>query len=476
MTFSKGEVLKSSWLSYIGLLLLAVNCHAAERPNIVFAIADDWGWPHATVYGNDDVCQTPTFDRIAKGGVLFNHAYVSSPSCTPSRNAILTGKYHWQLGSGANLWSTLDTKHATYPLLLEDAGYHVGSWRKSWGPGNLDNWERHPAGKVYKSPDSFLDDWDRNEPFCFWLGSSDPHRDYELGSGKASGMDLDKIKLFGHFPDNETVRGDVADYYYEVQRFDRDVGEFLKKLEQLGVLENTIVVMTGDHGMPFPRCKSNVYDSGSRVPLAISWPRGIASTGRVLDDFVSTTDLAPTFLELAGMDVPEEMAGRSLQSLLASDRQGRVEPDRDHVLTGKERHVMAQESPIRGGTPMRAIRTHEFFAHSQLPSRPLAGGNAKSRAGHHPRRLASRLRQRPHQDFPRGQPGQRRRASAEVRPRLRQAPGVGTIRSTQRPRPTAQRRRLAPVRRHLAQAQQATHHRVARHQRPPRNRQRRRNV
>lgn len=334
---------------------------ADERPNIVFAIADDWGWPHASIYGNDEVCQTPNFDKIARNGLLFHHAYISSPSCTPSRNAILTGQYHWRLGSGGNLWSTLDTKHKTYPNLLEDAGYHVGSWRKSWGPGKLDNWERHPAGEVYKNPDEFLENWDRSKPFCFWLGASDPHRGYKLHSGRDSGMDLEKIRLFDHYPDSPEIRGDVADYYFEVNRFDRDVGNFVAKLEELGVLKNTIIIVTGDHGMPFPRCKSNLYDSGARVPLAIQWPKGIAKPGREIQDFVSTTDIAPTLLAAAGVEIPAAMTGVGLGPIFESDKSDRVVEARDHVLTGKERHVMAQEAPDTGGTPMRAIRTHDFL-------------------------------------------------------------------------------------------------------------------
>jgi len=243
-----------------------------QRPNILFCIADDWGWPHAGAYG-DPVVKTPAFDRIAREGVLFENAFVSSPSCTPSRNAILTGQYHWRLGWGANLWSQLDTSHHTYPHLLADSGYFIGHWRKCWGPGKVDNWLQtphgHPGGKQFKSLDAFLDEWPRDQPFCFWLGASDPHRAYDPGSGKRSGMDLSKIKLFDHFPDSETVRSDVADYYFEVQRFDNDVSVALKKLEALGVLDNTIVVMTGDHGMPFPRGKSNLYDSGTQVPMAV---------------------------------------------------------------------------------------------------------------------------------------------------------------------------------------------------------------
>ena len=346
------------------------------RPNILFCIADDWGWPHASAYG-DPVVKTPAFDRIAANGMLMTQAYISSPSCTPSRNAILTGQYHWRLGWGANLHSMLDTQHQTYPQLLAQAGYETGHWRKSWGPGRVNNWidegKGHPAGPKVASFDAFLDSWDRSKPFCFWLGASDPHRPYKPNSGVASGMDLDQIKLFGHFPDSPTVRSDVADYYFEVQRFDSDVDRALKKLESLGLLENTLVVMTGDHGMPFPRCKSNLYDSGARVPMAVQWPARI-QPGRRVTDFVSTTDLAPTFLEAAGVAVPDAMTGRSWGPLFDSDKSGRVDPQRDHVLTGKERHVPCQEGEDTGGTPMRALRNDRYLLiHNYRPDRWPAG-------------------------------------------------------------------------------------------------------
>lgn len=345
----------------LSVLLGATLCLQADdnRPNILFAIADDWGWPHAGAYA-DPVVKTPTFDRVARQGVLFENAFVSAPSCTPSRNAILTGQYHWRLGYGANLWSVLDTRHQTYPQLLEDAGYFTGHFRKSWGPGKLDNWQRHPAGKKFKSFAQFLEQWPRDQPFCFWFGSSDPHRGYKPGSGKESGMDLSQVKLFPHFPDSDEVRSDVADYYWEVQRFDRELGKVLDELEAIGQLDNTIVVVTGDHGMPFPRCKSNLYDSGARVPMAVRWPAKI-QPGRHVTDFVNTQDLAPTFLELANVPVPDAMTGRSWGKIFDSPKSGRIEADRDHVFTGKERHVLAQESPDTGGTPMRAIRTDDYL-------------------------------------------------------------------------------------------------------------------
>ncbi|MDG1874058.1 MAG: sulfatase [Mariniblastus sp.] len=349
---------------------------ADERPNILFCIADDWGWPHAGAYG-DPVVNTPAFDRIAREGVLFENAFISAPSCTPSRNAILTGQFHWRLGGAGNLHSILDTKHPTYPHLLTKAGYFTGHWRKSWGPGKVNNWMEtklgHPAGKRYNNFDQFLEAWPKDKPFCFWLGASDPHRGYELNSGRDSGMDLSKIKLFDHYPDSETIRSDVADYYFEVQRFDSDVDRALQKLESLKLLKNTIVVMTGDHGMPFPRCKSNLYDSGARVPMAVRWPKTI-KPGRIVTDFVSTTDLAPTFLQAAGVPVPAEMTGQSWMTIFNSAVSGRVEPARDYVLTGKERHVPCQEKGQPGGTPMRAIRTdHYLLIHNYAPDRWPAG-------------------------------------------------------------------------------------------------------
>jgi len=352
------------WLMLIGSITgsVATETEAAdERPNILFAIADDWGFPHASAYG-DPVVKTPTFDRIARDGILFHHAYISSPSCTPSRGAILTGQWHWRLDEGANLWSTLKKEFPVYPLLLEDAGYYVGHTSKAWGPGRLQvgGRERDPAGKRYKNFDAFLADRPEGKPFCFWLGSSDPHRGYKLGSGEASGMDLEKIELPACFPDSPEVRGDVADYYFEVQRFDSTVGNALAALEKSGELENTIVVMTSDHGMPFPRCKGNVYDSGARVPFAVCWPKKIKA-GREVEDFVSLTDVAPTFLETAGVEVPDEMTGRSLMPVFESKKSGKIDDERYYVLTGKERHVPCQEKPISGGTPMRAIRTADFL-------------------------------------------------------------------------------------------------------------------
>jgi N-sulfoglucosamine sulfohydrolase len=348
--------------SLVAIAFLVDSSLAADaRPNIFLAIADDWGFPHAGAYG-DPVVKTETFDRIAKEGVLFTNAFVSSPSCTPSRGALLTGRYHWSLEEGANLWSTLPTKYRSYPEILKDAGYVTGHSRKAWGPGKLEVGGRKedPSGPVFKDFPTFLESRPKDKPFCYWWGSGDPHRPYEWQSGAKSGMDLKKIKLPGAFPDHDTVRNDVADYYWEVQRFNRELGDALAALEKTGELENTIIVITGDHGMPFPRGKSNLYDLGTHVPLAIRWGAKVKG-GRTFDGFVSLVDLAPTFLEAAGFPRQKDMMGVSLFSELTQTRDPKSNILWDHVIFGKERHVPSQEKGNLGGYPSRAIRNKDFL-------------------------------------------------------------------------------------------------------------------
>ncbi|WP_341225482.1 sulfatase [uncultured Arcticibacterium sp.] len=333
-----------------------------KPPNIVFCLADDWGYPHAGAYGDQGV-KTPNFDRLANEGVLFNHAFVSSPSCTPSRNAFITGKYHWELGSGANLWSTLPEKHQSFIHLLANQGYVTGRNKaKTWGPGNLDNWiashGSHPSNKGYNTFEEFLAEKNNDSPFFFWLGTQDPHRDYVKGSGEKSGIDISKVHLYRHYPESDIIRKDVADYYYEVQRWDSLVGSVIKQLEENNLLENTIIIMTGDHGMPFPRGKGNLYDSGVRVPFAVRWGDQIKA-GRTVDDYVSFADIAPTLLEAAGLEIPEDMTGKSFVNILKSENAGITE--RSDIVFGRERHVPAQEKPNMGGYPSRGYRNNDFL-------------------------------------------------------------------------------------------------------------------
>jgi arylsulfatase A-like enzyme len=349
-------------LCALGLSIAAPAAHAQpeDPPNILFAFADDWG-THAGVYGTVGL-ETPIFDRVAEQGVLFERAFVSSPSCTPSRGAVLTGQHIWRLGPGANLWSTLPAELPVYPhMLQEDAGYFVGHTRKGWGPGRLEPGGRdaRPAGPSFESFDAFLDARPADAPFVFWFGSSDPHRVYADSLRAAMNLDPADVTVPPYYPDVPAVRRDIANYYAEVQRFDQEVGQLMDRLRAMGELDNTIVVISGDHGWPFPRGKTQLYDAGTHVPLAIQWPDRVPP-GRVVQDFVSLTDLAPTFLEAADVAVPEQMTGRSLLPLLASDRD-RFDAPRDEIVFGRERHTPAQAGDESGGYPMRAIRTDEFL-------------------------------------------------------------------------------------------------------------------
>jgi arylsulfatase A-like enzyme len=341
---------------------------ASTRPNILFLLADDWAWPHAGVYG-DRVVKTPTFDRVAREGALFTNAYSAAPSCTPSRAAMLTGRAVHQLEEGGNLWSALPGKFAVYPDLLEKAGYKVGFTRKGWGPGDFKagGRQRNPAGDEFKSFAEFFAQLPKDKPFCFWFGSQDPHRPYEKGSGAKSGMKAENVTVPAFLPDTPEVRNDILDYYYEVERFDRESGEIFKLLEDAKLLDNTLIVITGDNGMPFPRAKANVYDGGAHQPLAVRWP-GKAKAGTVINEFVALTDIAPTFLEAAGLKPLPEMTGRSWMSLLVGGKQ----QEREQVFLERERHANVRRGDL--SYPVRAVRTNDFlYIRNLRPDRWPAG-------------------------------------------------------------------------------------------------------
>lgn len=339
-------------------IVLGLFCGMAEkgraetiRPNILFLIADDWSAPHASILG-DQVVKTPTFDRMAKEGVLFDHAFASSPSCTPSRFAIASGRSHLQLKGGANLGGSLQADTKVYHDMLEEEGYHVGFMKKGGSPSGHIHRKKDPFGVQYKSFDEFLKKRKEGTPFSFWFGSGDPHRPYEKGVGVQSGINPDEVQVPDGLPDTDVVREDMCDYYWEVQRFDREAGKIIAQLEAMGELENTIVVVSSDNGMPFPRCKATLYDMGTHVPLAVRWGNTIKG-GRLVSDFVMLFDLAPMVLEAAGIEVPEEMTGNSIMPLLLSDKSGKIDLKRTSAITGIERHSYNH--------PSRAIRTKDFL-------------------------------------------------------------------------------------------------------------------
>ena len=378
---------RGATLALLGAALLGPACgpaaepaqEAGRPPNVLILMADDWNWPQSEGVSDPNL-RTPTFDRIAAEGVRFRNAFVDSPSCTPSRAALLTGMRPWMLETGVHLWGALPAKFETYTDLLEGAGYLVGYSGKGWGPGYLVEARRQdnpagrivvgdPPGRAWDSRDrvatfeEFLARRDEGQPFHFWFNTSEPHRPYDWQSGLRRGMSLDDVVVPPTLPDTEETRTDLADYYYEVESFDAAAARLMAHLEEIGELENTIVVMTGDNGMPFPRAKMTLYDLGTRVPLAVRWPaRG--GGGRVVDDFVTFSDLAPTFLQAAGVAPPAAMSGRSFLAAIESDESGLLDAERTRAFSSIELHC--------GRYPMRGIRTPDYlFVRNYEPERPV---------------------------------------------------------------------------------------------------------
>ncbi len=328
-----------------------------SRPNILFLIADDWSFPHAGAYG-DPTVRTPTFDRLATEGAVFENAYCAAPSCSPSRASILLGRYPHQTESAGNLWSVIPSKFPNWVSLLNEAGYHTGKSRKGWGPGDFEagGYEHNPAGKDYADFNLFLKDKKEGQPFVYWFGSQDPHRIYETNAGVKTGMDPSSVVVPGFLPDTPCVRNDIMDYYYEVERFDRESGSILRKLQEEGMLDNTIVVMTSDNGMPFPRAKANLYDYGTRMPLAMYW-KGHIEGGRRISEFVNFIDFAPTFLEAVGMESEPSFSGKSIMELFSNAEGNQLK--RDKVFLERERHANVRNGDL--SYPARAIRTEDFL-------------------------------------------------------------------------------------------------------------------
>ena len=358
---------------------------APQQPNILFAIADDASWKHFSAYGCDWV-KTPAFDRIADNGILFTRAYTPNAKCAPSRSCILTGRNSWQLEEAANHSPLFPAKFKTYAEALGENGYWVGSVAKGWAPGDpgeingvkrqltgpkFDVHKTTPPAKYISNNDyaknfeAFLNARPEGQPFCFWYGSTEPHRAYEFGAGENKGgkslSEIDEVPPF--WPDVDTIRTDMLDYAFEIEYFDKHLQLMLQKLEDIGELENTLVIVTADNGMPFPRIKGQVYEYSNHLPLAIMWKNGIKNPGRVIDDFVNFIDFTPTFLEVAGLTTKETgmqpVTGTSLTEIFNSKKEGSVVRNRDFVLVGKERHDVGR--PDDQGYPVRGILKGEYL-------------------------------------------------------------------------------------------------------------------
>ena len=299
-----------------------VATEAADRPNLVMIIADDMNWDDCGVYGHPSI-RTPNIDRLAGEGLLFRHAYLTTNSCSPSRSSILTGKYPHNTGAEQLHWP-LPADSQTFARELKRSGYYTASAGK-WHLGDevRDHFDKIyeastagfvlPSGKDGEPPKmiaaqpSGCEDWERaiderprEKPFFLWLAALDPHREYTEGALDPPHT-LDDVIVPPHLPDTPEVREDLRLYYDEIGRLDQYVGKVLAKLRQQAVDGDTMILFISDNGRPFPRDKTTLYDGGIRTPWIVRWPAHVRP-GQTSDALVSAVDIAPTFLELAGVD------------------------------------------------------------------------------------------------------------------------------------------------------------------------------
>ena len=366
--------------SILAIVLAVSSTFAAPPPNIVFCIADDAS-PHFGVYGYDWV-KTPNIDTVAKAGLIFDNAYTPTAKCAPSRAAILTGRNPWQLEEAGNHQAYFPHKYKAFSEALQDSGVLVGSYGKVWGPGEAKHADGSPRdfaltaakgsgpGDAFKT---FLASRKDKQPFFFWFGSKNPHRPYKLNAGVEAGKKTTDIKhVPGYWPDNETVRSDMLDYAMEVEAYDTEVGQVIDVLKATGEMDNTLLVITSDHGMPFPRSKGHNYDVANHIPLIVHWPAVVNARGTHVQDFISFIDLTPTFLAVHGINA----ATAGLQSVTGPSGldgvKGKPERERKLVILGRERtDVYARPgSPTGLGYPIRAIREGDmYYIHNFKPDR-----------------------------------------------------------------------------------------------------------
>lgn len=371
--------------------LVSGVARSADRPNILVAISDDQSYPHASAYGYEAI-ETPAFDRVAKAGLLFRNAFTPAPGCSPMRAAFLTGRNIWQIEHAGTHASSFSTKYEVYQDRLEASGYFVGFTGKGWSPGNwkVSGRTRNPAGdefstKTLNAPqgvskndyagnfEEFLKQRPKDQPFSFWYGATEPHRAFKKGIGREHGLDPAKVKVPSYLPDTPEIRDDILDYCFEIQWFDQHLGRMLDALEAAGELENTLVIVTSDNGMAFPRAKANCYEYGIHMPLAVAWPE-IATGGRTVDDLVNLIDLTATIYDAANVDPPAAtpLAGRSIRNILSSEAEGIVDTKRDAIFSGRERHSSSRFNSL--GYPQRCLRTQDYlYIYNFRPERWPAG-------------------------------------------------------------------------------------------------------
>lgn len=327
---------------------------AAEPPNILVFVADDAGWSDFGAYGNRAV-RTPNLDALAAAGVVFENAFLTTASCSPSRISILSGRYPHATGA-EDLHTPLPAGVDLLPAYLAREGYFTGHMRKThYGPEGDRQFDWF-SEETWQGLPGFLDEAG-GRPFFLWVGFRDPHRPYSAGA-VAPPHDSAGVAVPPYLVDDEETRTDLALYHDEISRMDGEIGRMLAELDRRELREDTLVVFLSDNGAPFPRAKATAYDAGIRAPLIVSWP-GVTPAGARYGGLTSVIDLAPTLLEAAGAEVPESFQGESFGAALRDQ----ATPGRDHVFAERNWHNCDEHIRAVRGPRYKLIRN----AYTELP-------------------------------------------------------------------------------------------------------------
>ena len=337
-----------------------------RRDNVLLVHWHDLG-RYLGVYGHADV-SSPRLDELAAEGILFTSAHATAPLCSPSRGSLFTGRYPQSngiVGLAHHGWEYRSDVRTLPQILAENGWYSVlfGMQHETSYPSRLGFDEFDVSNSyceyVVERAQQWLRDDDGSRPFLLTAGFFETHRPYPRERYEPA--DTAAVDPPDYLPDTAEVRQDLAEFYGSISTADAAVGRILDTLADTGLDANTWVIFLTDHGAPFPRAKSTLYEAGTGIAMIIRPPTQMAAAPMVYDDLFSGVDLVPTLLELLGVAEPADVEGIShAKALLASDRS---EPVRDHVYTSKTYHDSFD--------PIRAIRTKEFSYIENYARRPL---------------------------------------------------------------------------------------------------------
>jgi arylsulfatase A-like enzyme len=337
-----------------------------RRDNVLLVHWHDLG-RYLGVYGHTDV-SSPRLDQLAGEGILFTRAHATAPLCSPSRGSLFTGRYpqsNGLLGLAHHGWEYRPDVR-TLPRMVSEYGWHsalFGMQHETSYPSRLGFDEFDVSNSyceyVVERTQQWLQDHDSSRPFLLTAGFFETHRPYPRHRYQPA--DAAAVDPPHYLPDTVEVRQDLADFYGAIATADAAVGQILDTLADTGLGASTWVVFMTDHGAPFPREKSTLYETGTGIAMIIRPPTRMAMAPRVYDEMFSGVDLVPTLLGLLGIAEPTDVEGIShAQALLAPDV---AAPVRDYVYTTKTYHDSFD--------PIRAIRTKDFSYIENYARRPL---------------------------------------------------------------------------------------------------------